>query len=270
LCTRFVLTATGRSFFVRKKSTHDPVGSLSVYLYLSPVALLAMNGVGASQVKSQSLLSTASPADLSGAGSTSPPSQHSSDSTSPNSTQNLTNSTPNDSTDEANTTQEPNGTIGYPLGGKNDSQEIAHDKGRQPESASEGGEPQPSTESVKAEATGLESVNVQIELLEHTPDVVVDDGQDWAPDGDHEMKRVKVSAFTSTSLCLMHRKWLKIAYIHLLSYLSRSSSKNYAYRRIGLRTNWREMGGPRHRILLRPVPGGNRRSSSNSSLRTKL
>ncbi|KAF9478406.1 DUF625-domain-containing protein [Pholiota conissans] len=48
----------------------------------------------------------------------------------------------------------------------------------------------------------LETVNGQIELLEHTPDnsiitgeaglIVQDDGQDWVPDPDHELKRVKV------------------------------------------------------------------------------
>jgi protein phosphatase 4 regulatory subunit 3 len=172
-----------------------------------------MNGVGASEVQSQSLLSTASPADISGAGSTSPPSQQFSDSTSPNSTQNPTNSSPNESTAEENTTPEPNETIAYPLGSKDDGKEMKPDKGREHESVSEGGVPQPST-SVKAEETGLESVNVQIELLEHTPDVVVDDGQDWAPDGDHEMKRVKVSAFTSTFLCPVYRDWLRIVYIH--------------------------------------------------------
>jgi protein phosphatase-4 regulatory subunit 3 len=76
-------------------------------------------------------------------------------------------------------------------------------KGRGSQSPPEGGGPQQSTESVKVEETVLEPVNVQIELLEHTPDVIVDDGQDWAPDGDHEMKRVKVSTSTSISVCPM-------------------------------------------------------------------
>lgn len=152
-----------------------------------------MNGDGASENQSQSLLSTASPAtSIPGAGSTSPLSQQSSDSTSPNSTQSQTSSTPKDAIAEANTPPEPNGTIGHSVGGTEGSQRMAQDKGRESESTSEHGEQQPCTESVKAEDTTLESVNVQIELLEHTPDVVVDDGQDWAPDGDHEMKRVKV------------------------------------------------------------------------------
>lgn len=179
-----------------------------------------MNGDGASENQSQSLLSTASPAtSIPGAGSTSPLSQQSSDSTSPNSTQSQTSSTPKDAIAEANTPPEPNGTIGHSVGGTEGSQRMAQDKGRESESTSEHGEQQPCTESVKAEDTTLESVNVQIELLEHTPDVVVDDGQDWAPDGDHEMKRVKVSAFTSTYVCLVGWKWLDIAYVLLPSFL---------------------------------------------------
>jgi protein phosphatase-4 regulatory subunit 3 len=190
-----------------------------------------MNGVGASEDQSQSLLSTASPAtNLSGAGSTSPPSLQSSDLTSPNSTS----STPNDSTAEPNTPPESNGTIGDSVEEKEGGQEMAQDKGREAESASEGGEPQPSTESVKLEETVLDSVNVQIELLEHTPDIVVDDGQDWAPDGEHEMKRVKVSAFSSTYLCLMDWKGLEMAYIPLSLSLSRSSSYIDAYLPIGV------------------------------------
>lgn len=66
---------------------------------------------------------------------------------------------------------------------------ATEDKGREPELEVEG-----ALESVKEEGEAtLEPVNGQIELLEHTPDTVVDEGQDWLPDGDHEMKRVKVS-----------------------------------------------------------------------------
>ena len=167
-----------------------------------------MNGVGPSQDKSQSLLSTASPVtNIPGAGSTIPPSPQSSHSISPNSTQNLTSSTLNDSTTEANTSPEPNGTIGESVQGKDDGQKVAQDKVRESESVSEGGDPQPSTDSVKAEETVLDSVNAQIELLEHTPDIVVDDGQDWAPDGEHEMKRVKVSAFRLTSASWIGMGW---------------------------------------------------------------
>ena len=167
-----------------------------------------MNGVGPTHDQSKSLLSTDSPAtNISGAGSTTPPSLQSSDSISPNSTQNLTCSTPNNSTAEANTPPEPNGTIGDPVEGKDDGQKVAQAKVR--ESASEGGDPQPSTHSVKAEETVLSSVNAQIELLEHTPDVVADDSLDWAPDGEHEMKRVKVSTLrlTSVSWIGMGRRW---------------------------------------------------------------
>jgi protein phosphatase-4 regulatory subunit 3 len=57
---------------------------------------------------------------------------------------------------------------------------------------------------IKQEAdVSLEVVNGQIELLEHTPEatvvgtgeaglIVQEDGQDWIPDPDHELKRVKV------------------------------------------------------------------------------
>ncbi|KAG5639701.1 hypothetical protein H0H81_005884 [Sphagnurus paluster] len=44
----------------------------------------------------------------------------------------------------------------------------------------------------EGEDTSLSTVNQQIELLEHTPESALDDGQEWMPDGDHELKRVKV------------------------------------------------------------------------------
>jgi protein phosphatase-4 regulatory subunit 3 len=154
-----------------------------------------MNGDGAAKDRSQSLLSTHLPAtNVTGAGSTSSPSQQSPDSTSPNSTRNLTDPVPNDSTSKINSPSEPNGTIADSIEEMGARQQMTQDKGRGSQSAPEGGGPQ---QSVKAEEAVVEPVNAQIELLEHTPDVVVDDGQDWAPDGDHEMKRVKVSPFAS-------------------------------------------------------------------------
>ena len=169
-----------------------------------------MNGGGASEDNLQSLLSTASSVTtISGAGSTTPLSSQLADSISPNSIRNLSNITPNGSTAEANTPSELSVTIGDSVGRKEDGQEGAQDKGREAESASEGGELQPSMNSVKPEETVLDPVNVQIELLEHAPDVV-DDGQDWAPDVEHEMKRVKASTFASTYLYLMFRKWMDV------------------------------------------------------------
>lgn len=61
---------------------------------------------------------------------------------------------------------------------------------------------EPLTIKQEADVT-LEAVNGQIELLEHTPEatvvgtgetglIVQEDGQDWIPDPDHELKRVKV------------------------------------------------------------------------------
>ncbi|KAG6845445.1 hypothetical protein H0H87_009353 [Tephrocybe sp. NHM501043] len=48
-------------------------------------------------------------------------------------------------------------------------------------------------QSMKEEGDGsLVPLNQEIELLERTPDSVVDEGQDWASEGDHELKRVKV------------------------------------------------------------------------------
>ncbi|KAG6910155.1 hypothetical protein DXG01_012914 [Tephrocybe rancida] len=48
-------------------------------------------------------------------------------------------------------------------------------------------------ESIKEEDEGsLAPVNQQIELLEHLADSVVDEDQDWAAEGEHELKRVKV------------------------------------------------------------------------------
>lgn len=85
---------------------------------------------------------------------------------------------------------------------------ASQDKGREPVP---GGQPQ-SLEIVKEEGeVPLEHVNGQIELVEHTPETaagpgdsggtVGDDGHDWLPDGDHELKRVKVSGVCLAS-CL--------------------------------------------------------------------
>ena len=58
----------------------------------------------------------------------------------------------------------------------------------------------------------LEPVNNQIELLEHTPEATVgsgdaevmvnEDAQDWIPDADHELKRVKVCQSFSSIILL--------------------------------------------------------------------
>ncbi|TFK66581.1 DUF625-domain-containing protein [Pluteus cervinus] len=63
----------------------------------------------------------------------------------------------------------------------------------------EPGNEQQDSELVKTEGDViLDQVNNQIELVEHTPDAVAasgqagEEGHDWAPDGDHELKRVKV------------------------------------------------------------------------------
>jgi len=142
-----------------------------------------MNSDDGSKNQPQSLLSTSSPTtNSSGAGSTV------TGPTSPNSNHSPANSKPNDAT---NPSSEPSRTVEDSVSEKGCIQAATEDKGQRSEA--EGRGQQPPMESVKEEGeTTLEPINVQIELLEHTPDAVVDDGHDWAPDGDHEMKRVKV------------------------------------------------------------------------------
>lgn len=66
-------------------------------------------------------------------------------------------------------------------------------------------------------------VNGQIELLEGSPDttsrpgnsdLIVEESQEWTPDVDHELKRVKVSSFISTCLNLS-ASWLDQCYLVL-------------------------------------------------------
>lgn len=149
-----------------------------------------MNSDAGPENQPQSLLSTTSPtSDSLGAGSTIPSiSQQSSDSTTPHSTQNSIDLSANDSKASAGNPSEPNGST-EGTGGGDHVPVATEDKDREPELAAG-----TALGSVKEEEGTLEQVNGQIELLEHTSDTVVDEGQDWLPDGDHEMKRVKVSA----------------------------------------------------------------------------
>jgi protein phosphatase-4 regulatory subunit 3 len=161
---------------------------------------LVMNGVASQHSQPQSLLNTSTisgPAGIadhiSGAGSTSTSNQqalqHSPhhDSTSPNDT-NLISDSPSPSDLEPLTT-----TAGVT--------EVLVPKEQPPgDKVGEGQEPVV----IKEEGEVLHgTVNGQIELLEHTPEPSVGSGdaevmvndpdaQDWIPDADHELKRVKV------------------------------------------------------------------------------
>ncbi|KAG6861854.1 hypothetical protein C0995_011151 [Termitomyces sp. Mi166 len=53
-------------------------------------------------------------------------------------------------------------------------------------------EQQHDLELIKEGEGSVTPMNEQMELLEHMSDSVVDDGQEWAAEGDHELKRVKV------------------------------------------------------------------------------
>ncbi|KAG6891694.1 hypothetical protein C0992_010097 [Termitomyces sp. T32_za158] len=53
-------------------------------------------------------------------------------------------------------------------------------------------EQQHDLESIKEREDSVVPMNEQIELLEHIPDSVADEGQEWVAEGDHELKRVKV------------------------------------------------------------------------------
>lgn len=72
----------------------------------------------------------------------------------------------------------------------------------------------------------LEHTNGQIELLEGSPDVIgsgdsnfiVEEGQDWAPDPDHELKRVKVS-WPLSILSKFSTSWSNAVAHHALSFL---------------------------------------------------
>ena len=91
----------------------------------------------------------------------------------------------------------------------------------------------------------MPSTNQQIELLEHVPDAGVDEGQDWAQDTDHEMKRVKVSKFLQSS---DDRVLVTESY------------------QLGIRTNRRSLDRPGHCFLFRPVSRGHWRSFINRAI----
>ena len=177
-------------------------------------SLLAMNS---GENQTQSLLSTSSPTtDSSGAGSTA------TGPTSPNSIPTPINPTPDAA---PNPPPEPSRTREDVPAEEEDSQVATEDKGRGPE-AEDGEEGR--RESVRDEReTASDPVNVQIELLEHTPDTVVDDGQDWAADGDHEMKRVKVSASISISFCAMSPYVGGTIHSSVAVYVSRSNTSKH-------------------------------------------
>ena len=169
------------------------------FLCIKRVALV-MNGVASQHSEPQSLLNTSTvsaPAGIadhiSGAGSTSTsnqqapqPSPHH-DSTSPNDTNTTSNSPPPSDLEPLTTTAGVTEALAL-------KEQPPGDK------VGEGQEPV----IVKEEGEVLhETLNRQIELLEHTPEPSVgtgdagvmvndSDAQDWIPDADHELKRVKV------------------------------------------------------------------------------
>lgn len=149
-----------------------------------------MNSDASPKNQLQSLVSTSStPTDPSGAGSTIPNTQSSSDSTTSFPTS-APGPTSNGSTISTEALLNPNTTAEDASGDNGPNKVATRDKGQEFEEVRE----QQPLESIKEEEEAtLAPVNQQIELLEHTPETVGDDGQDWVPDGDHEMKRVKVS-----------------------------------------------------------------------------
>jgi len=153
----------------------------------------------------------------------------------------------------------------------------------EPRSGDKGGESEPANVLVGALAVKeegevlLESVDAQIELLEHTPEVgvgsgdpglIVEEGQEWIPDPDHELKRVKVSrphdhAPLSSSISGTYGLWL-VHLPDLLAYLSvhrphsavnlvSIMSWSYLSSTPGLRAYWVAMDRPRNSLLLWPV-----------------
>lgn len=204
------------------KVTHGPFNrrcaalSLSAHfsrLYLSPGSYfhsLVMNGLASDTQQTQSLLQSTDnstvAADITGAGSTAISDSQSSLHDAPSSTdQHSTESNP--------VTPSPNEPIESAL------QSIPTNTGTESEGVrsaevilEEQHKDGTSTGDIAvAESSDLKQeqdlipvpVNAQIELLEHTPEpaggegeagiVVQEDGQDWMPDSDHELKRVKVS-----------------------------------------------------------------------------
>ena len=165
---------------------------------------LVMNGVASQHSQPQSLLNTSTisgPAGIadhtSGAGSTSTSNQQAlqqsplHDSTSPNDT-NITSDSPSPSDIEPLTK-----TAGV-------TEALVPKKQPPGDQVGEGQEPLV----IKEEGEVLRgTVNGPVELLEHTPEPSVgsgdaevmvndSDAQEWIPDADHELKRVKVSQFS--------------------------------------------------------------------------
>ena len=155
-----------------------------------------MNGVASLHLSPQSLLNTSTisgPAGIAdhnfGAGSTSNQQVLHQDSTSPNDT-NLTSDNPSLSDPEPLTTTAGEGEALVPK------EQPPGDK-----DGEEKGQIEPVVIKEEGEVL-LGTVSGQIELLEHTPEASVgsgdaevmvnEDAQDWIPDADHELKRVKV------------------------------------------------------------------------------
>ncbi|KAF8076723.1 component of IIS longevity pathway SMK-1-domain-containing protein [Lyophyllum atratum] len=151
-----------------------------------------MNSDAGHDTQPQSLLTpAAATTDPSGAGSTIPNTRLSADSTSTPLPASTLSPAPGDSNTTTTPVPEPSGSSQGTSTESASSQGATGNKGQ--EHVAEVAEPPQSLESIKDEREPLlHPVNQQIELLEHTPDSLIDDGQDWAPDGDHELKRVKV------------------------------------------------------------------------------
>jgi hypothetical protein len=220
-----------------------------------------MNGVASQHSQSQSLLNTSTisgPAGIadhnSGAGSTSISNQqalqHSphQDSSPPNDT-NVPSDNPSSSDPDPLMT-----TAGEPPGDK--------DQERQGQIV----------ESVVIKEEGevpLRTVNGQIELLEHTPEVSVgsgdaevmvnEDARDWIPDADHELKRVKVCQplIPVISQIILLFSWDNLmlsAFNGKISLSAQCSPSIFP----GVRTYWLTVDGSRDSVLLRPVSRRNK------------
>jgi len=166
-----------------------------------------MNGVASQHSQSQSLLNTSTisgPAGIadhnSGAGSTSISNQQASfqhsphqDSTSPNDTNLISDNSSLSDPEPLTTAGEEEALV--------PKKQPPGDKDREVH-----GQIEPVGIKEEGEVL-LDTVNGQIELLEHTPEASVgsggagvmanEDAQDWIPDADHELKRVKVCQFLS-------------------------------------------------------------------------
>jgi len=127
----------------------------------------------------------------------------------------------------------------------------------------------------------LGHVNGQIELLEGSPDVsigsgdsglIVEENQEWIPDPDHELKRVKVSwphsMFLKFSACWFDYRPPTMPCPCSVRFNALFWVLTPTY--IGLRTYRPAMGGPGDCVLLRTVFRRKERSSLDSPVRTKL